>query len=55
MSTEGFATALPKIATLIPGLSQFALPLFLAVTAWGVLGKFEKWAQGNVATSQGAK
>jgi hypothetical protein len=25
------------------GLSGFAMPIFLAMTAWGVLGKFEKW------------
>jgi lysozyme family protein len=26
-------------------LGQIALPVFLAITAWGVLGKFEKWMQ----------
>ena len=26
-------------------LGQVALPVFLALTAWGVLGKFEKWTQ----------
>jgi lysozyme family protein/peptidoglycan hydrolase-like protein with peptidoglycan-binding domain len=26
---------------------QIALPLFLAVSAWGVLGKLEKWSQGT--------
>jgi hypothetical protein len=28
------------------GLSGFALPIFLAFTAWGALGKMEKWSQG---------
>ena len=28
------------------GLSGFALPIFLAFTAWGALGKVEKWSQG---------
>jgi peptidoglycan hydrolase-like protein with peptidoglycan-binding domain len=37
------------LALLTPaaGLSQFALPIFLAMSAWGVLGKLEKWAQGT--------
>jgi peptidoglycan hydrolase-like protein with peptidoglycan-binding domain len=37
------------VAPLIPsaGLSPFAMPVFLAMSAWGVLGKFEKWAQGT--------
>jgi peptidoglycan hydrolase-like protein with peptidoglycan-binding domain len=36
----------PLLATLTPaaGLSGFALPVFLGMTAWGVLGKMEKWA-----------
>jgi lysozyme family protein/peptidoglycan hydrolase-like protein with peptidoglycan-binding domain len=29
------------------GLSQFAMPVFLALTAWGFLGKLEKWTQGT--------
>jgi hypothetical protein len=29
------------------GLSPFAMPIFLGLTAWGVLGKLEKWAQGT--------
>jgi hypothetical protein len=39
----------PLLATLTPaaGLSGFALPAFLGMTAWGVLGKMEKWAQGT--------
>jgi hypothetical protein len=37
------------LAMLTPaaGLSGFAMPIFLAFTAWGVLGKLEKWAQGT--------
>jgi putative peptidoglycan binding protein len=29
------------------GLSPFTMPIFLAFAAWGILGKFEKWAQGT--------
>jgi hypothetical protein len=29
------------------GLSGFTMPVFLGMTAWGVLGKIEKWAQGT--------
>jgi lysozyme family protein/peptidoglycan hydrolase-like protein with peptidoglycan-binding domain len=43
----GLAGLLGTIAGSAPGLSQFALPIFLAMSAWGVLGKFEKWAQGT--------
>ncbi|MEH2489683.1 peptidoglycan-binding protein [Bradyrhizobium sp. AZCC 2230] len=43
----GIAGLLGTIATAVPGLSQFALPISLALTAWGVLGKMEKWAQGT--------
>ena len=37
------------LAPLIPaaGLSPFAMPVFLGMSAWGILGKFEKWAQGT--------
>jgi len=37
------------LAPLIPaaGLSPFTMPIFLAMTAWGVLGKLEKWSQGT--------
>jgi hypothetical protein len=27
------------------GLSPYAMPIFLAIGAWGVLGKLEKWSQ----------
>ena len=40
------ATLGPLLGALTPaiGLSGFALPVFLGLTAWGVLGKMEKWA-----------
>ena len=39
----------PLLGALTPaiGLSGFALPVFLGLTAWGVLGKMEKWSQGT--------
>ncbi|WP_426410142.1 peptidoglycan-binding protein [Bradyrhizobium ganzhouense] len=43
----GLAGLFGTIASAVPGLSQFALPISLALTAWGVLGKLEKWAQGT--------
>ena len=43
----GLAGLLGTIASAVPGLSQFALPISLALTVWGVLGKLEKWAQGT--------
>jgi lysozyme family protein/peptidoglycan hydrolase-like protein with peptidoglycan-binding domain len=45
--TGGLTGIVQLIATSVPGLGQFALPIFLAMTAWGVLGKFEKWSQGT--------
>jgi hypothetical protein len=44
------STALaPVLALLTPaaGLAPFVLPVFLGLTAWGVLGKMEKWSQGT--------
>lgn len=37
------------LALLTPfaGLSGVVMPIFLALAAWGVLGKFEKWSQGT--------
>ncbi len=37
------------LAQLTPaaGLSPFAMPIFLGLASWGVLGKFEKWVQGK--------
>ena len=43
--TGGFANALTQLASGVPGLSGYAMPIFLALSAWGVLGKLEKWAQ----------
>jgi hypothetical protein len=44
----GPGTALGGLLTQIPalaGLSGPALPIFLALAGWGVLGKMEKWTQ----------
>lgn len=43
----GIAGLLGTIVSAVPGLGQFAMPISLALTAWGVLGKMEKWAQGT--------
>jgi lysozyme family protein/peptidoglycan hydrolase-like protein with peptidoglycan-binding domain len=40
-----FVKALAPVASLLP--PNIALPVFLAIGAWGVLGKLEKWAQGT--------
>lgn len=37
------------------GLSPYTMPIFLAMTAWGVLGKMEKWAQGTPSSPQPPK
>ena len=42
---SGILGLLQMIAGSVPGLSGFTMPLFLALTAWGALGKLEKWAQ----------
>jgi hypothetical protein len=56
MSTPLFADGIGKaVVALAPGLSQFALPIFLALTGWGVLGKLEKWAQGLAAVNLAKK
>jgi lysozyme family protein/peptidoglycan hydrolase-like protein with peptidoglycan-binding domain len=50
LSSVPAGTGLGQVLTsLTPalGLSQFTMPIFLAMTAWGVLGKFEKWNQGT--------
>jgi hypothetical protein len=44
---RGLIGLLQLIAGSIPGLSGFTMPLFLVLTAWGALGKIEKWAQGT--------
>ncbi len=46
-SASGLTGLLQQLAGSVPGLSGFTMPLFLALTAWGVLGKLEKWAQGT--------
>ncbi|MHC2624176.1 lysozyme family protein/peptidoglycan hydrolase-like protein with peptidoglycan-binding domain [Bradyrhizobium huanghuaihaiense] len=46
-SAGGLAGLLGTIVSAVPGLGQFAMPISLALTAWGVLGKLEKWAQGT--------
>jgi hypothetical protein len=43
----GIAGLLGTIVSAVPGLGQFAMPISLALTAWGMLGKLEKWAQGT--------
>ncbi|MBR0711034.1 MULTISPECIES: peptidoglycan-binding protein [Bradyrhizobium] len=43
----GLAGLLGTIVSAVPGLGQFAMPISLALTVWGVLGKLEKWAQGT--------
>lgn len=43
----GLAGLLGTIVSAVPGLGQFAMPISLALAAWGVLGKLEKWAQGT--------
>jgi len=51
MLTQASATTAlaPILAMLTPaaGLAPFTLPIFLGLTAWGVLGKMEKWSQGT--------
>jgi hypothetical protein len=44
---SGLLGLIQLIAGSVPGLSGFTMPLFLALTVWGVLGKLEKWAQGT--------
>lgn len=47
--------SLPAALTGVIGafpLGQFALPIFLAMTAWGVLGKMEKWSGNSPPSSK---
>jgi hypothetical protein len=49
-STATTGTGIGQVLTgLVPavGLSQFAMPIFLGMAAWGVLGKMEKWQGGQ--------
>ena len=52
---SGILGLLQLIAGSVPGLSGFTMPLFLALTAWGVLGKLEKWAQGTAPAPTSTK
>jgi hypothetical protein len=45
--TGPVADDLMRLASTIPGLSGYAMPIFLALSAWGVLGKMEKWTQNT--------
>lgn len=44
-AATGLEGLLATIAPILP--PQFALPIFLATTVWGILGKMEKWNQGT--------
>jgi hypothetical protein len=46
---SGVADILANITPVagVAGFSGYAMPVFLALAAWGVLGKFEKWAQST--------
>jgi hypothetical protein len=45
-ATSGLGGVLALLTPAV-GLSPFVMPIFLAIAAWGILGKFEKWAQGT--------
>jgi lysozyme family protein/peptidoglycan hydrolase-like protein with peptidoglycan-binding domain len=45
-SGTGLGSVLASI-TPLTGFGGYMLPVFLAMAGWGVLGKFEKWAQGT--------
>jgi hypothetical protein len=49
-----------QMSSIIPlitsgSLGQVALPIFLAIAAWGILGKFEKWAPVAQPTAPASK
>ena len=55
LQSTGPDLPLSKIIPLITsstGLGSVAMPLFVALTAWGFLGKMEKWSQGATPTAQ---
>jgi hypothetical protein len=52
---SGLFGLIQQIAGSVPGLSDFTMPFFLALTAWGVLGKLEKWAQGTAPAPTNTK
>ena len=50
LESTGPDMPLSKIIPLVTsstGLGSVAMPIFLALSAWGVLGKMEKWSQGT--------
>jgi lysozyme family protein/peptidoglycan hydrolase-like protein with peptidoglycan-binding domain len=49
----GLAGLLGTIVTAVPGASSFMMPFSIAMTIWGVLGKFEKWSQGTSLPTKG--
>ena len=49
VQAPGLAGLAPILGTTI---APYATPIFLALTAWGVLGKMEKWAQATTAAAQ---
>jgi hypothetical protein len=56
LQTTGPDVPLNQIIPIIgssAGLGSVAMPLFLALSAWGVLGKMEKWSQPPAPTSAG--
>ena len=57
---SGLLEALPQvapalvagpIASVLPGVGTVAMPVFLAMTAWGFLGKLEKWTGAGRRTA----
>ncbi len=54
---SGLADILTKITpfTGAVGFSGYTMPIFLALAAWGVLGKLEKWAQGTAPPPRSSK
>jgi hypothetical protein len=52
------SSGLGQVLTMITpaaGLSPYTMPIFLALTVWGVLGKMEKWTQGTTPSPQPPK
>lgn len=45
-SSTGFGQVLAQITPAF-GLGPYAMPIFMGLAAWGVLGKFEKWATNS--------
>jgi hypothetical protein len=51
----GIAAGLGAGAGGLALVPQIGVPIFIAMTLWGILGKAEKWNQGNVPLSQPPK